>query len=172
MKQHGLMTLSLITMVILIGASAGSGLAAPPGKEMAVVDLQDKTHLGKTVLQGKYIFVHDDSRMAKDEACFYVYEYAAKRDGASPKRGPRSWWSHFTVSAVTHPQASQIVLTYGMTARDSSSCARFSSLEALKGTASLESLPRLWALATRVKRGAWRERTEGGEPLPQGTALR
>jgi hypothetical protein len=38
-------------------------------------------------------------------------------------------------------------------------------VEAPKGTAYLESLPKLWTLATRVKRGAWRERTEGGEPL-------
>src|SRR6185436_4037859 len=113
MKKHSLMILSLITMVILIGASAGS--AAPPGKETAVVDLQDKTLLGKTVLQGKYIFVHDDSRMAKDESCFYVYEYAENEMG-QPEPRPEKMVVSFHCEPVEHPKASQIVLTYGMTA--------------------------------------------------------
>ena len=112
MKKHSLMILSLITMVILIGASAGS--AAPPGKEMAVVDLQDKTHLGKTVLQGKYIFVHDDSRMGKDEPCFYVYEYTENETG-QPEARPEKLVVSFHCEPVAHPKAGQIVLTYGMT---------------------------------------------------------
>lgn len=115
MRKHSLMILSLITMVILIGASARSASAAPPGKEMAVVDLQDKTHLGKTVLQGKYIFVHDDSQMAKDESCFYVYEYAQNEMG-QPEARPEKLVVSFHCEPVTHPKASQIVLTYGMTA--------------------------------------------------------
>lgn len=114
MKQHSLMILSLITLVILIGASAGSAAASPTGKEMAVVDLQDKTHLAKTVLQGKYIFVHDDSRMAKDEACFYVYEYAQNETG-EPEARPEKLVVSFHCEPVAHPKASQIVLTYGMT---------------------------------------------------------
>lgn len=114
MRQHSLMTLSLIIVVILIGASARSAAAAPPGKEMAVVDLQDKTHLAKTVLQGKYIFVHDDSRMAKDEACFYVYEYTENETG-QPEARPEKLVVSFHCEPVAHPKASQIVLTYGMT---------------------------------------------------------
>lgn len=114
MKQHSLMTLSFIIVVILIGASARSAAAAPPAKEMAVVDLQDKTHLGKTVLQGKYIFVHDDSRMAKDEACFYVYEYTENEMG-QPEARPEKLVVSFHCEPVTHPLASQMVLTYGMT---------------------------------------------------------
>ena len=114
MKQHRIMPLILITIVILIGASVRSAAAAPPGKEMAVVDLQDKTHLAKTVLQGKYIFVHDDSRMAKDEACFYVYEYTENEMG-QPEARPEKLVASFHCEPVAHPKASQIVLTYGMT---------------------------------------------------------
>jgi hypothetical protein len=109
------MTLSLIIVGILIGASARYAAAAPPAKEMAVVDLQEKTHLGKTVLQGKYIFVHDDSRMAKDEACFYVYEYAENGMG-QPEALPEKLVVSFHCEPVAHPEARQIVLTYGMTA--------------------------------------------------------
>ena len=112
MRQYSLMIVSLIA-VVLIGASAGSG--APPAKEMAVVNLEDKTHLGKTVLQGKYIFVHDDSRMAKDEACFYVYEYTENEMG-QPEARPEKLVVSFHCEPVAHPKASQIVLTYGMTA--------------------------------------------------------
>lgn len=114
MRQHSLMTLSLIIVGILIGASARSVAAAPPVKEIAVVELQDKTHLGKTVLQGKYIFVHDDSRMAKDEPCFYVYEYS-ENEMRQPEARPEKLVVSFHCEPVTHPMASQIVLTYGMT---------------------------------------------------------
>jgi len=114
MRQHSLMTLSLIIVAILVGASVRPVTAAPPAKEIAVVDLQDKTHLGKTVLQGKYIFVHDDSRMAKDEACLYVYEYAENAMG-QPEALPEKLVVSFHCEPVTHPRASQIVLTYGMT---------------------------------------------------------
>jgi hypothetical protein len=114
MKQHRLMNLSLITIVILIGASVQSSAAAPPGKEMAVVDLQDKTYLGKTALQGKYIFVHDDSGMAKGEACFYVYEYSQNETGR-PEVRPDKLVVSFHCEPVTHPEARQMVLTYGMT---------------------------------------------------------
>src|SRR6185436_4270293 len=110
MKQHSLRILSLITLVILIGASAGSAAAPPPTKEMAVVNLEDKTHLGKTVLQGKYIFVHDDSRMAKDESCFYVYEYTENEMG-QPDARPEKLVVSFHCEPVAHPKASQIVLT-------------------------------------------------------------
>jgi len=108
------MPLILITIVILIGASVRSAAAAPPGREMAVVDLPDKTYLAKTVLQGKYIFVHDDSRMAKDEACFYVYEYTENEAG-QPEARPEKLVASFHCEPVAHPKASQIVLTYGMT---------------------------------------------------------
>jgi hypothetical protein len=115
MKQRGLMTLIFITTVILLGVSALSATAAPPGKEMAVVDMQDKTHLGKAVLQGKYIFVHDDSGMAKGDPCFFVYEYVQNEAG-QPEARPDKLVVSFHCEAVTHPKASQIVLTYGMTA--------------------------------------------------------
>jgi len=115
MRQHSLRILSLITLVILMGASAGSAAAALRAKEMAVVNLEDKTHLGKTVLQGKYIFVHDDSPMAKDESCFYVYEYAQNEMG-QPEARPEKLVVSFHCEPVEHPKASQIVLTYRMTA--------------------------------------------------------
>jgi hypothetical protein len=104
-----LMTL-IFSTVLTIAAVA----AAPPSKEMAVVDLPDKTLLVKAVLQGKYIFVHDDSKMSKNEPCFYVYEFTEDKTGQPEVRQDKLVTS-FHCQPVQHDKARQIVLTYGMT---------------------------------------------------------
>ena len=62
MKRLLLMTLLLSATGMIVGAFASLATAAPPGKEIAVVDIQDKTILLRTTLLGRYIFVHDDPR--------------------------------------------------------------------------------------------------------------
>lgn len=64
MKRFLLMSLVVAAIAMIAGAQAFRAHAAPPRKDMSVVDLPDKTRVAKTVLQGKYIFVHDDEKMA------------------------------------------------------------------------------------------------------------
>jgi len=109
------MTLVFGAVLISSCAFVAFAAAAPPGKELAVVELSDKTLLVKTVLQGKYIFVHDDSKMGKTEACFYVYEYAQDQAG-QPDPRPDKLVVSFHCQPVQHDKATAIVLTYGMTA--------------------------------------------------------
>jgi hypothetical protein len=77
---------------ILIGAFAVlalcaiSGLAssgdAGPSRRWAVVTFTDPVRIGDQFLMGSYLFVHDDAKMAKGEACTSIYKF-------DPARGPR-----------------------------------------------------------------------------------
>jgi hypothetical protein len=71
---------SLITAVFIFTlVLVGNGIAQSPPpeskKETVVVEFTDKTKLADVILQGTYVFEHDDSRMARGEACMYVYGY-------------------------------------------------------------------------------------------------
>lgn len=41
--------------------------------EVAIVDFPEQVKLLGVFLKGQYLFVHDDARMARGEACTYVY---------------------------------------------------------------------------------------------------
>ena len=78
--------LILAGLALLLLALAGSSVAArqtdqSSGKETAVIEFTDKTRLGEVVLLGKYLFEHDDSRMARGEPCMCVYEYTGGKAG-------------------------------------------------------------------------------------------
>jgi hypothetical protein len=113
MKRLLLVTLVLSATAMIVSAFASFATAAPPGKEMSVANIPDKTKLLKTTLQGKYIFVHDDSKMAKGEPCFYVYEYSEDQAG-QPEAKPEKLVASFHCQPVERPKAAQVVLTYGM----------------------------------------------------------
>lgn len=113
MKRFLLMSLVVAAIAMVAGAQALRVYAAPPGKDMSVVDLPDKTRVMKTVLQGKYIFVHDDQKMAKGDACFYIYEYSADAAG-QPEARPDKLVVSFHCQPVEREKATHIVLTYGM----------------------------------------------------------
>lgn len=117
MKRLLLMTLIFSATGMIVGAFASFATAAPPEKEMAVVNIPDKTKLLKTTLQGKYIFVHDDSKMAKGGPCFYVYEYSEDQAG-QPEVKPEKLVVSFHCQPIERPKADQIVLTYGMASPD------------------------------------------------------
>ncbi|HXI89876.1 MAG TPA: hypothetical protein VNO24_07670 [Blastocatellia bacterium] len=117
MKRLLLMTLLLSATGMIVGAFASLATAAPPGKEMAVVDIQDKTILLRTTLLGRYIFVHDDAKMAKGEACLYVYEYTEDQAGQPEVKAEKLVLSFHCVP-VERPKANHIVLTYGMASAD------------------------------------------------------
>jgi hypothetical protein len=48
-------------------------------KESAVVEFQTPIKLMSAVLQGQYLFVHDERRMEAGEDCTYVYKIVANR---------------------------------------------------------------------------------------------
>jgi hypothetical protein len=100
-------------LAMILGAQALRVPAAPPGKDISVVDLPDKTRVVKTVLQGKYIFIHDDEKMAKGEPCFYIYEYSSDAAG-QPEARPDKLVVSFHCEPVKREKATHIVLTYGM----------------------------------------------------------
>jgi len=100
--------------LILAGtAMARTQATDAPKKELAVVDLTDKTKFAKEILQGKYLFVHDEEGMAKGRPCFFVYKYAADAAG-KPDLLKENLVLSFHCQHVEHAKAAQIVLTYAM----------------------------------------------------------
>jgi hypothetical protein len=49
--------------------------------QKAVVVFDAKVKLMNVILKGQYLFVHDEERMARGEACTYIYNYADRRQG-------------------------------------------------------------------------------------------
>ena len=115
MKRLLLVIGSLISVALVGGVSSLS--AAPPEKEMSVVNIPDKTKLLKATLLGKYIFVHDNSKITKDAPCFYVYEYSENPSG-KPEARPEKLVVSFHCLPIERSKPDQIVLTYGMLSPD------------------------------------------------------
>jgi hypothetical protein len=113
MKRFLQMSLIFGAMAMLFGQVGSRVYAAPPGKDMSVVDIPDKTKVMKTTLQGKYIFIHDDEKMANGAACFYIYEYSADVAG-QPEARPDKLVISFHCQPVQREKAKHIVMTYGM----------------------------------------------------------
>ena len=86
-------------------------------RKTSIANIPDKTKLLKTTLQGKYIFVHDDSKMAKGEPCLYVYEYSEDQAG-QPEVKPEKLVVSFHCQPVERPKVDRLVLTYGMLSAD------------------------------------------------------
>ncbi len=70
-----LMYIAILSSVAVFAFSPAA-LTAQAKKETAVVEFFDKIEVTKTLLEkGKYVFEHDDERMARGEPCMYVYSY-------------------------------------------------------------------------------------------------
>ena len=106
------LVMSAILCAIAFGVCA-IAFAAPPGKDMAVVDIPEKTMLMKTALLGKYIFIHDDEKMAKGEPCFYIYEYSENQAG-KPEVLPDKLVTSFHCQPITRAKARQLITTVQM----------------------------------------------------------
>jgi hypothetical protein len=113
MKRFSQTILILCAMGIIVGALASFVTGAPPGRDIEVANIPDKTKLLKATLQGKYIFVHDDSKMAKGEPCLYVYEYSEDPAGR-PEVKPDKLVISFHCQPIQREKVNRIVLTYGM----------------------------------------------------------
>ncbi len=117
MRRLLLTTLILGATAVIVSSLASFASAAPPGKDIEVANIPDKTKVQKATLQGKYIFVHDDSMMAKGEPCLYIYEYSEDQAG-KPEIRPEKLVMSFHCQPVQREKATQIVLTYGMVSAD------------------------------------------------------
>jgi hypothetical protein len=73
MKSLMLMV-ALLFAVTLSSNSSVASKAAPGGKQQALTVFTEPTRLMGVVLQGEYLFVHDDAAMARGEACTFVYK--------------------------------------------------------------------------------------------------
>jgi hypothetical protein len=113
MKRLVLVILVLGAIAVTIIATASFVAAVPPGKDMAVVDLTEKTMLMRTALLGKYIFVHDDQKMAQGEPCFFVYEYSQDQAG-QPEARPDKLVASFHCEPIARAKARQLVTTFQM----------------------------------------------------------
>jgi hypothetical protein len=64
--------------VFAISGLASSGDAGP-SRRWAIVTFTDPVQLGDQYLMGSYLFVHDDAKMAKGEACTSIYKFDRAR---------------------------------------------------------------------------------------------
>jgi len=73
--------LALLFGVALISSSSIATKASPEGKKhKAVMQFNQPVRLMGVVLQGEYLFVHDDGAMARGETCTFVYKGSAAID--------------------------------------------------------------------------------------------
>jgi hypothetical protein len=72
----------IFTALIVLALGTGIGLAqkkAEAGRiEKAKVEFTQPLKLMNVILRGEYQFVHDEEKMAKGEACTYVYDSSGK----------------------------------------------------------------------------------------------
>jgi hypothetical protein len=68
--------------LILVMLSTGLWLFTPPAspgydngsdRERAVVEFRDSVKFHDVVLRGRYLLVHDETKMAQGQPCFYIY---------------------------------------------------------------------------------------------------
>ena len=109
----GLILIAIAVAIVLL-ALTSSASAASADNDLAVVDIPDKTQLVKSELLGKYIFIHDDAKMATGEACLYVYRYSVDPNG-KPEPKPENLVLSFHCKPIERPKARETVLTYGIT---------------------------------------------------------
>jgi hypothetical protein len=71
--------ISVVLCTLIIGSVSSSSTAATDGhKRKAVAQFDNPVTVQGVVLQGKYLFVHDDAAMARGDACTYIYEGQAE----------------------------------------------------------------------------------------------
>ena len=97
----------LIASLMLVGVALAQRHADSATRQDAVVEFTDKTKLGGEILLGKYYFEHDDSRMARGEACMYVYAYDGDKAGKLVVS--------FHCTPVERPKVRETVVSLAMT---------------------------------------------------------
>jgi hypothetical protein len=78
MKRLFIASSMLVALVITIAAFTAHAKAEAKNNERATVEFTQTVKLLDVVLKGEYLVVHDDERMAKGDACTYIYDKAGK----------------------------------------------------------------------------------------------
>lgn len=81
MKRLTLTISFLSAAALFTGLLAPTGKAKAPAKETAVVEFPEKVKLLGVFLKGEYVFVHDEEKMARGEACTYIHASRAGQPG-------------------------------------------------------------------------------------------
>jgi hypothetical protein len=71
----------VIGALLMIGSTPAMSTDKDKKVQQAVVDIDTPTKLMNVILKGQYLFVHDEERMARGEACTYIYNYADDKRG-------------------------------------------------------------------------------------------
>lgn len=108
-----------LLLVVVSAAQAGSALVwqqtkpETPTQHRELIEFIDKTRVFGVVLEGKYIAVHDDEKMAAGEPCFYIYPYAGGKVQEVALSGKPLVAFH--CRPVERKKAQNTVMTVGMT---------------------------------------------------------
>ena len=76
MKRFVQILFVLFSMLAFVGGIRPSVGMSAATRESAVVEFAETVKLGDVLLRGNYLIVHDEERMARGEACTYVYRGA------------------------------------------------------------------------------------------------
>jgi uncharacterized membrane protein len=74
MKRLLLATSMFTALMISIGVFTAQAKTEPKNNERATVEFTETVRLLNVFLKGEYLIVHDEDKMAKGEACTYVYD--------------------------------------------------------------------------------------------------
>jgi hypothetical protein len=78
-SMKSLIILSVVLCALILGSvSFNSTAAAGAKKQRAVVNFDAPVMLQGVVLQGKFLFIHDDAAMSRGESCTFVYRGEAE----------------------------------------------------------------------------------------------
>jgi hypothetical protein len=80
--KNFLLLFAVILALALVGQplTTANGGVSPLHKEQAIVEFKTPVKLMHVILEGEYLFVHDEDKMQAGEACTYVY----KSEGGIP----------------------------------------------------------------------------------------
>lgn len=111
MRRFALL-LTLAASMTITGVFAMTDGTAETKTQKAVVVFDEPTKLLKVTLKGQYLFVHDDERMARGEACTYVYPYTEGKQGDLVvsfhcRPVPRQKAGHFSVTVTMQPDSNR-----------------------------------------------------------------
>lgn len=101
----------LATVITALLVLTGARFVSSPGLEKDLVELTDKTKVAGLMLQGTYLFVHDEDKSARGEPCFSVYEYQGLR---MPEPGRDKPIISFHCRPVERRMAKDTIVTVGM----------------------------------------------------------
>src|SRR5690349_14261692 len=95
---------ALLAVALFVAASVAASGDAPARRQWAAVYLDQPTLIGSTFVQGPVVFVHDDGKMARGEACTSVHLF-------EPGIGPTEEIASFHCVPVRRPLAHRFTIT-------------------------------------------------------------